>query len=418
MSGGGGGESKRNNNITIAVMVDKRGWKDWGFSFFEAQQLELYGRHNYKVEWFDFTNDPQRLQRLASEKSSSSACLLVSNPKGLQEIRQEHAPHCKTWIINDEYCKQQGDIRHYFKQQPLSTSLSSPSNSNNEKELFVPLGPRYDFDRAFRERYHNGGTTMTTLEMRKILPSSAVATTASTTGMIKTSQRPLIFNAIFSKSTSPSRKELKDMLLNSPRYSSSASAAKNNDHSYFIQIPGKWRRQMHPVFHVNSSAYVEILSKSKFTLSPTGHNPECFRFYESIWMGSIPVMVVADSEYQTHKCPNALAPILESALRYHHHINTNTNTNTAKVDDKALLSQIQQVIEHPEDHFKLLQDNLPFVILNNWTLLESTLERIMNEGPEALDARQQRLQQWFVQFMQERVWKVEDYLLNNNNNKQ
>jgi hypothetical protein len=361
------------SNATITVMVDLRaGWRDWGFSFFEAEQLQLYGRHNYKVEWFHFTNEPQRIQKLANDEESSSsshACLLVSNPKGLDEIRQAHAPHCKTWIINDEYCTYQGDIRHYYKQ--------------SSTEFFIPLGPRYDFDRAFRD--HHAG--ITTLEMRRNLPA-----------MIPTSRRSYMFNAIFSKSTSPSRKDLKTMLLNSPKYAANSTNNINKgENSYFIKIPGKWRRQMHPVFHVNSSRYVDILSQSKFTISPTGHNPECFRLYESILMGSIPILAVADEEYQTHKCPNALEPLLESAL---HHAGVST-------------SLTQQVLQDIPNHLQVLQDHLPFVVLNNWTLLEVTLENVMKEGPEALDARQTKLQQWYFQFMRNQVWKLEDYLLMN-----
>ena len=124
-----------------------------------------------------------------------------------------------------------------------------------------------------------------------------------------------MFNAIFSKSTSPSRKELKAMLLNSTRYNPPPNATSTKEY-YFIKIPGKWRRQMHPLYHVNSSHYVDILSQSTFTLSPTGHNPECFRFYESILMGSIPVLAVGDAEYDEHACSHSMRPILESALLF------------------------------------------------------------------------------------------------------
>ena len=355
----------------ITVMVDLRaGWRDWGFSYFEADQLRLYGRFNYQIEWFHFTNDFDRLRRLANNPSSH-ACILVSNPKGLEEIRQEHAPHCKTWIINDEYCAFDGDIRHYFKQANVSS------------EIFIPLGPRYDFDRAYRHRYSD----MTTSQLRSNPPKALPFT-----------KRRYMFNAIFSKSTSPSRKELKAILLQSPKYASdttSESTFNKGNPEYFIQIPGKWRRQMHPVFHVNSSQYVDILSQSKFTLSPTGHNPECFRLWESILMGSIPILAIGDEEYQTHKCPNALGPVLESALK----------------DANVPAATIQQVLDRPDQHLEVLQDRLPFVVLNNWTRLEATLDRVLREGSAALQARQQRLQDWYFKFMRERVGMLEDYLL-------
>jgi hypothetical protein len=324
----------------ITVLVDLRaGWLDWGFSFLEAHQLQLYGRHRYNVEWFHFTDESQKLQRMAN---NTQACIMVSNPKGLEELRQAHAPNCKTWIINDEYCKFHGDIRHYY-------------NDNSANELFVPLGPRHDFDKAYRER-----------------PDKS---------LVSISERPYRFNAIFSKSTSPSRKILKTMLLENPKYTTLSQ-------HYFIQIPWRWQRKMGSL-HVNSTRYVDILGQSQFTLSPTGHNPECFRFWESILMGSIPVLVL-DEEYQTHQCPNALYPVWESILR------------EAKVPTEGA--------QTPFEHLSVLQEHAPFIILQNWTELEATLDRIYQEGTEALNIRQKRLIQWYERFMQERVWKVEDYL--------
>lgn len=354
----------------ITVMVDLRaGWRDWGFSFMEADQLQLYGRCNYKMDWFHFTQNPNRLHQLANDPSSD-ACILVSNPKGLDEIREQYAPHCKTWIINDEYCTFQGNIRHYFKQQ------------NASMELFVPLGPRYDFDRAYRQRHAGLSTSELRSNPPPVLPSS---------------QRRYIFNAIFSKSTSASRKDLKTMLLQSPKYTVNTTTESYNKGTpdYFIQIPAKWRRQMHPEYHVNSNQYVEILSQSKFTLSPSGHNVECFRIWESILVGSIPIVAVGDEEYQSHKCPNALQPVLESALR----------------DADVPEATIQQVVAHPDRNLDIMQEKLPFVVLNNWTLLTETINHVLHHGPDALDERQTRLQNWYYNFMKERVAILEDYVL-------
>ena len=329
--------------IEITVLINRRGgWLDWGYSFLESHQLERYGRHRYRVERVHFTEESERLARIAN---NSQACIVVSNPQGLEEIRQAHARKCKTWIINDEYCKHRGQLRHYYK-------------DDSDNELFVPLGPRHDFDKAYRARPE-----------KKVLSMS---------------ERPYRFNAIFSKSTSPSRKTLRTMLVETPKY--------NSSQNYFIQIPWRWKRVMGPS-HVNSTQYVSVLGNSQFTLAPTGHNPECFRFWESIHMGSIPVLVL-DEEYQSHECHNSWYPIWESILR----------------ETKAP----PQAAQSPMLHLSVLQQHAPFIILEKWTELEVTLERLHKEGTEALNKRQQRLIQWHGSFMQERVWMVEDYLLRSN----
>lgn len=197
--------------MTITVMVDLRaGWRDWGFSFLEANQLQLYGRYRYHVEWLHFVKESSRLERLAN---SSQACVVVSNPKGLEELRQAHAPNCKTWIINDEFCKYQGEIRHYFKEK-------------SQRELFVPLGPRYDFNQAYHDRPH--------------------------TRLLPTSERRFKFNAIFSKSTSPSRKILKPMLLEDPKY--------NASQDYFVKVSSRTQ-------HVNLAPQLQPAHRSSDSMA-------------------------------------------------------------------------------------------------------------------------------------------------------
>lgn len=107
-------------------------------------------------------------------------------------------------------------------------------------------------------------------------------------------------------------------------------------------------------------------------------------------MGSIPIIVL-DEEYQDHACPNALYPLWESVLR------------DTDAPDKAAFSPIK--------HLEVLQRHAPFVILKNWTHLEQTLDHIYQESDETLNRRQQRVLEWYQRFMQERVWKLEDYLV-------
>jgi len=357
-------EESVKGNVTIFLDL-RMGWLDWGFSFFEAKQLQRYGQAQYDMKRIDFTNESKELERIATNvNNQAAACILASNPnRDLEEIRNRHAPNCKTWIINDEYCRYQGNLRHYYKEN---------NNNNSVNEIFVPLGPRHDFDKAYHEQRRDK------------------------TILIQTSDRPLKFNAIFTKSTSPSRKTLKQLLQENPKFNSSSMSSsqqqeQQNPPEYFIQIAWRWRRNMGPL-HVNSTRYV---SQSQFTLAPIGHDPECFRFWESIIMGSIPIMVI-DDEYMNHECPNALYPIWESILR-----DTTTDIPTEAANE-------------PIEYLDILQKHAPFIILQNWTLLESTLDRLYKEGNQALNERQQRLFQWYDDFMKEQVWKIEDYLFRNN----
>lgn len=364
--------TSREEPVNIVVLVDLRaGWRDWGFSFLEANQLQLYGRYNYSVQWLDFTKNTTLLRNLAN---TSRHCVLVSNPKGLEQIRQDHACHCYTWIINDEFCQYSGDIRHYY-------------NEKAPEQLFLPLGPRYDFyyahQQAGYEMLPHGNS-----KGKKVLP---------------TSQRSYIFNAMFSKSTSPSRKELKAMLLNmsvdeqEEDNSNNHTNNKNNSSSeYFIRIPGKWRRKMGP-WHTPSDQYVEILGNSKFTLSPTGHNPECFRLYESIIMGSIPIIVARDDEYKNHACPNALRSLLTFTLR---------ETSATSLPSSLPIPAASGTLSS-----RLL--SAPYLVtLDNWTQLEPTLALLLQQDSVVLDAMQRNMQEWYSEFMTAHVHALEDYIVN------
>lgn len=345
-------KTKNEKNVMVSVLIDLRaGWKDFSYSFFmEWNGLERFGDLHYDRQWVEFSIEPDRLRQ------AQAPCLLVSNPKGLEDFRQRYAPHCYTLIINDEMCKytvnHTGDARFYYRDKTVPTAVEHPQPmqpQQTQPQLYVPLGPRYDFWNEFVQLNLSNA----------MLPSS---------------QRPYIFNAIFSKSTSPSRKLLK-FQLNASRH------IQENPQSYFIQIAGKWRRKMHPNFHVNSSRYATLLATSQFTLSPTGHNPECFRLYEAMEAGSIPV-VVLDDEYTNHACPNALLPLL---------LEDATTTSTTTITESANAS--------------------PFlVVLPNWTALEATLQRLRAD-PVALDRRQANLQTWYHDFMRRNVVLLEDLLM-------
>jgi hypothetical protein len=87
---------------------------------------------------------------------------------------------------------------------------------------------------------------------------------------------------------------------------------------------------MHPIFSVmakqwsldtksnsteqlNTDDYMQVVLDSMFTLSPVGHNPECFRLYQAIEAGSIPILTKDDMRgvwdhrgAKEHPCKGAL----------------------------------------------------------------------------------------------------------------
>jgi hypothetical protein len=374
---------KENVNVTVWMLIGA--WQDFGHSFLKNELLERFGStFHYTTEWVD--------TRSASFPPIQPPCLIGGNAKGLEEFRQRHGPHCYTVVINDEYCNflSYGDARFYFQaDMPLmeelddvqndawitttattttttTTSTSTSTNttitnkSNNKNKIktsnstvFLPLGPRFDFYKVLQD---NNYTTT-----RPLLP---------------TSDRQLIFNAIFSKSTSPSRQILKEYLIQhyDNNTISDDGSGSGSGSRYHIQIAYMWRRVMNPKRHATPEVYADILHRSQFTLSPTGHNPECFRIYEAIEAGSIPIVIVGDGEYDTHPCRESMRPLL-------------------LMDD------------HDNDN-----EDTPLVVLKDWNQLNDTLTRLLQD-PMALNRRQAQLRRWYHDFMRRRVLQLEALLM-------
>jgi hypothetical protein len=108
---------------------------------------------------------------------------------------------------------------------------------------------------------------------------------------------------------------------------------------------------------------MQVLLESTFTLAPSGHNPECFRLYEAVESGSIPV-VATDEYYRNHQCKDSLIHWLSS----------------------------------------------PIIVLESWSELMSTLQQLLEE-PEALDKRQAELRAWYDDYMRSSVTNFESFLL-------
>lgn len=126
-------------------------------------------------------------------------------------------------------------------------------------------------------------------------------------------KRKFLFNFVSSLSTNPIRRK---WLI----------WAKSTVGCKFIYSVRKWTSARKypavPMTHIDRSSYScsydllthsrtldvnqwrEVLLNSDFTLSPPGHNPECYRIFEAAEAGSIPVFV--RSAMETSACPRSL----------------------------------------------------------------------------------------------------------------
>ena len=127
---------------------------------------------------------------------------------------------------------------------------------------------------------------------------------------------------------------------------------------------------------LNTNDYMEVLLDSVFTLSPAGHHPECFRMYEAVEAGSIPVFTHADLHGAVHPQPAH-----------------------AK---KGRAHPCKDALSHWYD--------APIVVLDTWDDLYPTIEKLL-EDPEGLDEMQENLRSWYEGQMRKVVKDFEDFLL-------
>lgn len=231
---------------------------------------------------------------------------------------------CKTMIVGDERCQYVGrsqyDVRNYY--------------SADQSNLWLPLGPRWDTWVAFQRLRARLGFVLT--------PSS---------------QREYAFNSIFSQDTNAGRAELARVI---------GEGGERSDLPIFVAMAKNWNRDVNHRWteQLNSRAYVDALSGSVFTLSPAGHNPECYRLFEAVEAGSIPVVVEGDpAAARGGRCKDSL------------------------------------------HHWR----DAPVVRLDSWDDLFPTVERLMQDG-EALDRRQMDLLVWYEERMREVVTDFEDFM--------
>ena len=234
-------------------------------------------------------------------------------------------PSCKTMITNDEMCDiSYHDIRAYYY-------------ANYPNKGYLPLGPRLDAWSAF--------------QLMRRSPEFFIK---------PPSTRQYAFNAIFSKSTNTGREHLASILEVESQMGNSTLPIYTAIAEHFNRIH---RGQLNP------QSYMEVLLDSVFTLTPAGHNPECYRMYEAIEAGSIPVFVTGDLYI--------------------------TEQNMAHPCRKAL--------QHWYD--------APILVLDSWDMLFPTVERLLDDLA-ALDEIQTKLSIWYDGFLRRVVREFEDFMLN------
>ena len=287
-------------------------------------QSMFYGKHmdrfgSGEVEYIlEERDDCKHSEKATLQDSPCLALNFWANRGCSYDDMIRHYSTCKTMLVADEWC---ADNRYDAKGYYTSTLADKP---------FLPLGPRYDSWEAF-------GALM---NETKSIPAS--------------SQRKYAFNAIFSKSTSTSRAELEE-----------AIQKEGGSLSSFIQIAPKWHADPNNPRNelADSTTYMKTLLESTFTLSPSGHNPQCYRLFEAVEAGSIPVIAL-DKDYREHACKDSLSHWL----------------------------------------------NAPIVIVESWNEVMPTLQKML-EDPEALDKRQADLRAWYDKYMRTTVTNFESFLL-------
>mmetsp|Transcript_32239 Transcript_32239/g.67799 ORF Transcript_32239/g.67799 Transcript_32239/m.67799 type:complete len:391 (-) Transcript_32239:115-1287(-) len=255
----------------------------------------------------------------------SAPCVTVNRggPRCLPEHVQCQYPQCKRMITNDEFCRHslEHDIREYY-------------SSNLPGKIYLPLGPRFD--------------SWTSFQMLQQSPHFI---------MRAASKRKFAFNAIFSKNTSPSREVLAKIIEENtttmPTYASISE-------KWHVEANSPHTEQLH------TDEYIKVVLDSVFTLTPRGHNPECFRLFEAVEAGSIPVMVKDDL-----------------------YIERNTQHPCTKA------------MQHWYD--------APIVVLDHWADLYPTTEKLVGDLA-ALDEMQIKLRIWYDEYMTKAIREFEDFM--------
>ncbi|KAL7551410.1 hypothetical protein ACHAWF_014601 [Thalassiosira exigua] len=268
-------------------------------------------------------------------------CLAVSRQSKRMLCDFDHLkcsyPGCKTMVTNDEFCTKLDhfDSREYY--------------TSDKPELgYLPIGPRIDSWQSFQTIQEGRGFSL-----------------------VPASKRNFAFNAIFSRSTNADRKRL-------------AEAIEQQGHTGKLPIFAAMAKEWHgeannaDTKQLSTDEYMKVVLDSVFTLAPAGHNPECFRLFEAVEAGSIPVLS-RDDLYGTHH------PFSDKRKEF---------ANTAHPCRDSL---------HHWYH-------APILVLDKWDDLYPVVERLLENVVE-LDEMQHNLRAWYEGYMRKVVAEFEDFML-------
>jgi hypothetical protein len=330
-----------NDAINVTVYLFERDPRtNHALSVFKTDVLRRYGTgrlwfalHKRAECNFECTNSDEPHPSLML-----APCLAVT---AITDCDHEHVkcmyPQCKTMITNDEFCQSISlpfDVRQYYT-----------TNGPQQHHGYLPLGPRWDSWLSFQKIYQE-----VDLGQFVIPPSS---------------ERDFAFNAVFSRSTNIERQKLANTI------EGENSTLKFRIFSFMAK---EWSHDANSdrTEQLHTDDYMRVLLESVFTLTPAGHNPECFRMFEAVEAGSIPILT-RDDLYGRHHPMYPLKP-------------------------------------HPCTDALLHWYGAPIVVLDSWDDLYPTVERLMAD-PAGLDDLQRRVRHWYDEYMRGAVAKFEDVFL-------
>ena len=327
-------------NIPVYLVGDTR--QPSLLSFLTTDLLQRYGTGRTK---FIFSGYSHNCNCTAAEPllDVHTPCLLLARAKycWAEQLTCMY-PQCKTMLLDDEKCEkvhETFDVRQYY--------------TTNWGSEYLPLGPRMDSWESFLRIKQDYSLGSTDGRQFTLLPSS---------------QRKFAFNAIFSQSTNLYRQKLAEIITGSK---GEKFTKKHPQYPFFSSMAKEWelRTNSETTEQLHTDDYMRVVLDSVFTLSPSGHNPECFRIFEAIEAGSIPILT-KDDLYATH-----------------HY----------KYPDRA--HPCKGAMEH--------WYTAPLVILNTWNDLFPVVEKLLSD-PASLDELQSKLRLWYEDYMRTTVSKFED----------
>jgi len=318
------------NDKTITVYLAGNYKLNAAHSIFQTHNLELYGsgKFDYIVKKHSRCDESCTRPLL-----DNAPCIAVATERDCEEkILICNYPQCKTMIVADETCqKHSHDIRNYYGAKQV------------KGKGYLPLGPRLDSWTSFQKIQSD--------------PNFALK---------PSSQRQFAFNAVFSKDTNEGRVELAKVI-----------EEQRNETSLpiFTSIANKWERDANSprTAQLSTDKYMTLVLDSVFTLAPAGHNPQCYRMFEAVEAGSIPVLVKKD-----------------------------TATNYVR----DLTTNYKNKCKDPLHHWK----DAPILVLDSWNDVFPTMDRIM-EDKEKLDEMQTNVIVWYEKYMRKLVGEFEEFML-------